>query len=81
MSSDGSVVQELRVRWSVTNAFDCSNTSGFCTVLTCRHDSTGVLYVANPSSTLDIELIDAATGAILDREHVEHDVTVHIEQP
>jgi hypothetical protein len=75
-SSDNTIVQEFRVRWNVSNAFDTQYT-GYSTALTCTYDGLGVLYVTDPPSTIDVQVVDAESGAAYDSEHV---LLIHLER-
>jgi hypothetical protein len=76
MSAANTVVQEVRIRWSVTNNFDTGD-MGYATALTCTYDGQGVLYITNPGTTMDIQIRDAHTGAAYDAEHV---ILIHLEK-
>jgi hypothetical protein len=76
MSADNTVVQEVRVRWGITNAFDTSSL-GYSTALTCTYDGIGVLYITDPPSTMDVQVYEADSGALYDSEH---QILIHLEK-
>jgi hypothetical protein len=76
MAADNTVVQEVRVRWNVTNYFDTSS-YGYATALTVSYDAKGVLYITDPGSTIDIQIYDTHSGALYDQEH---QILVHLEK-
>lgn len=76
LSADNTVVQELRVNWTVTGYFDTSHT-GYATALTCTYDGVGVLYIQDPDTTLQVQMVDVNTGALFEEEHV---LLIHMEK-
>ena len=69
-------MQEVRVNWSVTGHFD-TGSSGYATALCCTYDGVGVLYVQDPGTTIQVQVVDANTGTLYDSEHV---LLVHLEK-
>ena len=76
MASDNTVIQEVRVRWNVTNNFDTGNL-GYATALTMSYDGTGVLYVTDPGNTIDVQVYDTHSGALYEQEH---QILIHLEK-
>jgi hypothetical protein len=76
MSADNTIVQEVRVRWGITNAFDTSSL-GYVSALTCTYDGEGQLYTTDPPSSMDVQVYDAGTGALYDSEH---QILIHLEK-
>jgi hypothetical protein len=75
-SSDNTVIHEVRVRWNVSNSFDTAYT-GYSTALTCTYDGVGVLYITDPPSTIDVQVLDAESGTPYNAEHV---LLIHLEK-
>ena len=76
MAGDNTVVQEVRVRWNVTNNYDTAS-FGYATALTLSYDGKGILYVTDPGSTIDVQVYDTDSGALYDQEH---QILLHLEK-
>eukprot|EP00953_Heterococcus_sp_UTEX-ZZ885_P030888 16276-Heterococcus_DN1.PRE.3 len=76
MAGDNTVVQEVRVRWGVTNNFDTAS-YGYATEITLSYDGKGVLYVTNPGTTIDVQVYDTDSGALYNQEH---QILIHLEK-